>query len=120
MFENDAVGRQTAIQGPRLLEGLHAMERQRGNREMRARVFDEVSRGDKEATLEVCTVNKLIQLNYDGGLSYMLMHLTGDAHLMPPSDRVNIVYWALGELSLFACTVRKCAVIKHRRISVLA
>ncbi|EGO54012.1 hypothetical protein NEUTE1DRAFT_103505 [Neurospora tetrasperma FGSC 2508] len=103
MFEDDAVRRQTAIQGSRLLEGLHAMERQRGN-----------------PTLEVSTVNKLIQLNYDGGLSYMLMHLTVDAHLMPPSDRVNIVYWALGESGLFAWTVRKCAVIKHKRISVLA
>lgn len=119
MFENNGVGRQTAIQGPRLLEGLHTRERQRGNREMRTRVFNEVSRGDDEATLGVDTVNKLILLNFDGGLSYMFTHLTIDAHLIPPSDRVNMVYWALRESPMFAWTVRKCAESYNTRKRVL-
>ncbi|EAA30998.3 hypothetical protein GE21DRAFT_8671 [Neurospora crassa] len=109
-----------SYEGSRLLEGLHAMERQRGNREMRTRVFNEVSRGDdEEATLGVDTVNKLIQLNFDGGLSYMFTHLTIDAHLIPPSDRVNMVYWALRESPMFAWTVRKCAELYNTRKRVL-
>ncbi|KAK3504097.1 hypothetical protein B0T13DRAFT_508824 [Neurospora crassa] len=79
MFERTTrLGVKPRSRGPaRLLEGLHAMERQRGNRKMRARVFDEVSRGDdEEATLGVDTVYKLIQHNFDGGLSYMFTLLT--------------------------------------------
>lgn len=86
---------------------------------MRTRVFNEVSRGDDEATLGVDTVNKLILLNFDGGLSYMFTHLTIDAHLIPPSDRVNMVYWALRESPMFAWTVRKCAESYNTRKRVL-
>ncbi|KAK3492946.1 uncharacterized protein B0T23DRAFT_396229 [Neurospora hispaniola] len=65
---------------------------ERENREIRTRVFDEVSRSDEKATLGVSTVKKLIQLNYDGGLSYMFMYLIVDAHLIQPKDCVNMVF----------------------------
>ncbi|KAK3952867.1 hypothetical protein QBC32DRAFT_313555 [Pseudoneurospora amorphoporcata] len=50
---------------------------------------------DMVPQLGVDTVNNLINLNCEGGLSYVFMNSTLDAHVTPPNDRINIVYRAL-------------------------